>query len=122
MRVEVNVTASFKKAARPLIKRYRSFIDDLAELERDLRVNPKLGTALGGDVYKIRLKIKSKGKGKSGGARVISLLKLIEVVGEGEDEVSIVNLLTVYDKSDKGDISDAELKGLVANLRVSRSK
>ena len=75
MRVEVNVTEGFKRAARQLTKRHRSFLSDLERLESDLIEDPELGTALGGDLFKVRLRIASKGKGKSGGARVITLLE-----------------------------------------------
>ena len=116
MNVEINVTKSFKRAARPLIKRYRSFLDDLAGLESELVANPRLGTSLGGNIFKIRLKIASKGKGKSSGARVISLLQYCEKRERGNEEITIVNLLTVYDKSEQGNITDSELRSLVAGL------
>lgn len=118
MKVEVKVTESFKKAAKPLIKKYKSFLDDLSELEAKLLVNPETGTALGNNAYKIRLRIKSKGKGKSGGARVISYVEreLISIVTVGDEKV-IVNLLTVYDKAEKESITDAELKELIASLQ-----
>ncbi|HEX9962425.1 MAG TPA: hypothetical protein VGB00_15930 [Pyrinomonadaceae bacterium] len=80
--------------------------------------NPETGTALGNNAYKIRLRIKSKGKGKSGGARVISYIEkdLISIVTVQSGKV-IVNLLTVYDKSEKESITDAELKELIENLQ-----
>jgi len=56
----------------------------------------------GGD-RKIRLAIASKRKGKSGGARVITCVLI---------EDTEVHLLTIYDKSEKEDISDKELKTL----------
>ena len=118
MKVEINVTESFKRAARPLIKRYSSFVDDLAQLEAELIENPAAGTALGQGVYKIRLRIRSKRKGKRGGARVISLLDQDEI-GTGKSKMVVVNLLTVYDKSEQGDISDRELKKLIETLRLS---
>ena len=117
MKIEINVTASFSRAARPLIKRYRSFLDDLAELEKELRKEPRLGTSLGGNLYKIRLRITSKGKGKSGGARVISFLEVVGILEKGTKEITVVNLLTVYDKSEKSDISDSELRKLIGNLK-----
>ncbi len=116
MKVEINVTESFKKAARPLIKKYPSFVNDLAELEKDLIANPEMGTPLGQGSYKIRLRIKSKGKGKSGGARVISLLYREEHVAKRS--LVIVNLLTVYDKSEQADIRDSELRKLIETLKV----
>lgn len=64
----------FKKEARRLIKKYPSLKQELAELNALLEVEPDAGTPLGNDTYKIRLSIKSKGKGKSAGARVITYL------------------------------------------------
>lgn len=118
MKTEVKVTESFKKAAKPLIKKYKSFLDDLSELQAKLLSNPETGTSLGNNAYKIRLKIRSKGKGKSGGARVISYLEktLISVV-EIEEEKITVNLLTVYDKSERENITDGELKDLIESLK-----
>ncbi|MGI8634367.1 MAG: hypothetical protein ACR2KZ_03085 [Segetibacter sp.] len=101
-------------AAKPLLKKYPSLSGDLLKLEKELLENPKQGTALGHNAYKIRLKISSKGKGKSGGARVISLVEtiLIGEVQQTEEEIT-VNLITIYDKADTATISDKELKDLV---------
>ena len=117
MKVTVNITKSFKTAAKPLLKKYPSLSKDLSNLESELIKNPKLGTALGNNVYKIRLKISSKGKGKSGGARVISFLEseLVGQVGITEKEIT-VNLLTIYDKSETAAITDKELKELIKAL------
>jgi len=68
VKVTVKITRSFTIAAKPLLKK-------LLKLEKELIVTPRLGTSLGQDVYKIRLRISSKGKGKSGGARVISFVE-----------------------------------------------
>lgn len=84
MKIEIRVTKNFRKQAKPLIKRYRSFLDDLEKLEKQLLINPKLGESLGKNIYKIRLKIESKRKGKSGGARVISYLEQ-EIIAAVED-------------------------------------
>lgn len=83
-------------------------------------VTPRLGTSLGQDVYKIRLRISSKGKGKSGGARVISFVEttLIGVTKKVSDQEITVNLLTIYDKADVENISDKELKELIRSLKV----
>ncbi|MGN6802963.1 MAG: hypothetical protein ACTHJN_13755, partial [Ginsengibacter sp.] len=71
-------------------------------------------------LYKIRLKISSKGKGKSGGARVISFVEttLIGVTEKVSDEEITINLLTIYDKADVENISDKELKELIKSLKV----
>ena len=120
MKVTVRITKSFKIAAKPLLKKYHSLSKDLSNLEKDLVKTPRLGTPLGKDTYKIRLKVTSKGKGKSGGARVISLIETT-LVGFAEivsDEEIIVNLITIYDKGDVGNISDKELKDLIKNFKT----
>jgi hypothetical protein len=74
---------------------------------------------LGNDAYKIRLRITSKGKGKSGGARVISLVETT-VIGFAElisDEEITVNLISIFDKADVDNISDKELRDLIKNFR-----
>ena len=102
-----------------MIKKYRSFLGELEHLQAELLANPETGISLGNDVFKIRLKIKSKGKGKSGGARVISYIeKMVVAVVNTEEKKTIVNLLTVYDKSERESITDAELKKLIESLKL----
>ncbi|MFT3947288.1 MAG: addiction module toxin RelE [Agriterribacter sp.] len=118
MKVTVKITRSFTSAAKPLLKKYKSLSKDLLDLEKELQTTPRLGTPLGQDAYKIRLKISSKGKGKNGGARVISLVETI-VIGITEklsQEDVVVNLLTIYDKSDVENISDKELRDLIRSV------
>lgn len=119
MKVTVKITKSFKTAAKPLLKKYKSLSKDLLNLERDLLKTPRLGTPLGKDTYKIRLKITSKGKGKSGGARIISLVETT-LIGFAEivsDEEIYVNLITIFDKGNVDNISDKELKDLIQNYK-----
>jgi len=66
------------------------------------------GQSIGNSCYKIRLAIESKGKGKSGGARVIIHVYL---------ERGNIFLLTIYDKSEKENISEKELKLLLASIQ-----
>ncbi len=120
MKVTVKITKSFKTAAKPLLKKYQSLSKDLLNLEKVLVKTPRLGTPLGKDSYKIRLKISSKGKGKSGGARVVSLVETT-LVGFAEilsEEEIILYLITIYDKADVGNISDKELKDLIQNIKL----
>ena len=63
-----------------------------------------MGIPLGNDVYKIRVAIDSKNKGKSGGARVISYVKV---------SITTVLLFSIYNKGDKDSISDKEIKELI---------
>jgi hypothetical protein len=72
-----------------------------------LTSNPEMGTSLGANVYKVRLAIASKGKGKSGGARVITLVRVVK---------SKVYLVSIYDKSDQETLPDKVIKELVKNI------
>lgn len=73
MDYKVKTARSFEKELKRLGKRYVSIVDDYANLLEELYANPQLGTDLGGGLRKIRMAITSKGRGKSGGARVIVL-------------------------------------------------
>ena len=110
MKCEVRTTDNFEKAAKPLLKKYKSLKKELHELESELVAHPNAGTSLGHNVYKIRLAIKSKGKGKSGGARVITYLELETAV---DKETMTIYLLTIYDKSKVDSISQQEIVRLI---------
>ena len=104
MSYKVKTIPFFDRQAKRLARKFKSFKTELSELFDSLEVNPAQGTALGNDCYKIRFAIKSKGKGKSGGARAIT-----HVIAVREH----VYLLTVFDKSEKDNISDKELQELL---------
>ena len=59
---------------------------------------------IGHDCYKIRLAIASKGKGKSGGARIITHVYVA---------FNAVYLISIYDKSEQDDINDNDLLSLI---------
>jgi mRNA-degrading endonuclease RelE of RelBE toxin-antitoxin system len=119
VKVTVRLTKNFKAEAKPLLKKYHSLSKDLLKLEEELNQNPRSGVSLGHDAYKIRLKIASKGKGKSGGARVITLVEtiLIGVVEAMLNEETTVNLISIYDKADVDSITDKELRELIKAFR-----
>lgn len=94
------ITTAFERDAKPLLKKHKSLKADLAGLFQSLENEAKQGKPLGKDCYKISLAITSKGKGKSDGARVFTCVKITP------DKVF---LLSIYDKSEKEDISDKEL-------------
>ena len=100
----------FKRQARHLAKKYRSLPNDLRKLQMELMENPTLGDDLGGEIRKVRMAIAAKGKGKSGGARVITY----RVIQTQED--TKVTLLTIYDKNEMENISNAFIQSLVKNL------
>lgn len=107
MSFDVKTIPFFDRQVKRLARKFPSIKLDLAELARRLQENPEQGKGIGQSCYKIRLAVRSKGKGKSGGARVITH---VHVVGEN------VYLLTIYDKSEKEDLADGELEKLLAGL------
>ncbi|MBQ9363695.1 MAG: type II toxin-antitoxin system RelE/ParE family toxin [Bacteroidaceae bacterium] len=110
MGVELQPHPNFNRQLKRLRKKYKSLHDDLALLGKQLLSNPRLGTDLGNGIYKVRMAIASKGKGKSAGARVITY-----VIEEREDE-TIVHLLTIYDKSEIENVSDQFIQTLIKQI------
>jgi mRNA-degrading endonuclease RelE of RelBE toxin-antitoxin system len=108
MRFEIVYTDNFERELKKLAKKYRSLKNELVSLIDSLEIDPIQGSPLGLDCYKIQVAIKSKGKGKSGGARVITH---IYITGR------MVYLLSIYDKSEKENISDKELSILISQIK-----
>ena len=107
MSYRVRTIPAFERHAKPLLKKYPSLQSDLYKLVLDLMKRPDQGTPLGMGCYKIRLAITSKGKGRSGGARIITCVYALD---------GTVWLLSIFDKSDRSAISDKELKALVTQI------
>ena len=102
-------TPTFDNELKSLAKRHRSLLADIAQLANNLLNNPQEGESLGRGCYKVRMAITSKGKGKSGGARIITCVKI---------ELDTLYMLTIYDKSDRENISTAELTELLNEIGV----
>ncbi len=119
MRVKIHTTRSFRKEAKPLLKKYPSLKRELAELAEMLAENPQLGIFLGDDNYKIRLAVKSKGKGKSGGVRVITHVEVeVDVsLKQISETLTHVYLLSIYNKSEYDTISDERLEQLILEAK-----
>ena len=98
----------FDKQVKRLAKKYPSLKSDLSNLIKELTTGPTQGSGLGNDCYKIRLAISSKGKGKSGGARVITYFAVTD---------EAVYLLSIYDKSEQSDIADKDLHKLLSLIK-----
>ena len=100
-------TATFKVQAKRLIRKFPSLKKELSELGTLLSVTPLTGTPLGNNSYKIRLAVKSKGKGKSGGVRIITFK-----VEKNKE----VYLLTIYDKSEISSIDDKGISFIIRQI------
>jgi hypothetical protein len=107
MSYKVKTITVFERQTKRLIKKYASLKKELLELVQQLKINPKLGTAIGSNCFKIRLAVASKGKGKSGGIRVITHFWVA---------YNTVYLLSIYDKSEQETLIDQELNEILSYL------
>lgn len=106
----ISTVPDFDREAKRLAKKYKSLRSDLSQLKDELNQNPFLGVEILPGVRKIRLAIASKGKGKSGGARIISFIAVTDC-----DNGDII-LLYIYDKSESPNIQTDYLKKLLKDL------
>jgi len=109
MSYNVIPTPDFKTLFKKLLKKYPSLKSDLNDLIEVLSENPETGISLGHGVYKIRMAISSKGKGKSAGARVITFI----VTDDKE-----VYLVHIYDKSQLENITKQQVFELLKNAQL----
>ena len=100
MKYNVLAISPFDRQLKRLAKKYPSLKDEFSNLLESLESRPEQGIALGNNCFKIRLAIQSKGKGKSGGTRIITNLLI---------EINTVYLLSIYDKSEKDNLNEKEL-------------
>ena len=98
---------SFERELKFLAQKHRSIPTDFENLLDNLELNPTMGDEVLKDCYKIRMAISSKGKGKSGGARIITFVYVL---------AETIYLLSIYDKSETVTISDKELRELIKSL------
>ena len=111
MTVSFDYLDEFVRGAKALRKKYPSFESDYNAFLDELEKNPFSGEPLGKHTDKTRMAIASKGKGKSGGARVITY----NLQKKSDDEV-LITLMSIYDKSDIENVSDAYLRSLVEKV------
>lgn len=112
MNFEVIPTPDFEKSFKALAKRHRSLKQDILDFTESLQNNPFQGDELTPGIRKIRMAIASKGKGKSGGARVITYTVLTI------EEDGIVYLLDIYDKSDYSTVDVSILQKKIQELGI----
>ena len=91
MNFKIEAVDEFERDLKKLSKKYPSLKKDFNDMLYSLLANPQQGEPLGKDCYKIRMSISSKGQGKSGGARLITNVKIIK---------EKIYLIAIYDKSD----------------------
>jgi hypothetical protein len=107
MSFDIRTTPIFERQLKKMVKKHADLKQVIAMLRDSLRENPKIGIPLGKDCFKIRVAIPSKNRGKSGGARVITHVR---VIGEK------VFLLSIYDKSTQEAFADTTLDEWIEHL------
>ena len=108
MKYKVIPTPEFIKNLKSLSKKYKNIKKDILDLANKLENNPTLGTSLGNNTFKIRVKNTDLNKGKSAGYRVITYCI---------NELQEISLVTIYSKSDKENILDLELIELIKQIQ-----
>jgi mRNA-degrading endonuclease RelE of RelBE toxin-antitoxin system len=103
-------TKQFEKELKRLVKKFPSLTKEFGQLLDKLEENPNFGVSISGNCYKIRLSIASKGKGKSGGARLITYVYYKE---------TSVYLLTIYDKSELSNVKNNDLIEMIRRLNLN---
>ena len=110
MNLEIIRSDYFTKEFKRLAKRYRSLIDDYEAFLDNFRLNPLQGEEIAPHVRKIRMAITSKGRGKSGGARVITFNALVS------EQDGKIYLLLIYDKADTPNVKMNVIKEIIEEL------
>lgn len=110
MNFDIIPTPDFEKAFKILSKRHRSLKQDMLAFMKSLQNNPFQGDELTPGIRKIRMAIASKGRGKSGGARVITYTVL------AAEDGGCVYLLDIYDKADYSTVDVAVIQRKIRDL------
>lgn len=93
--IKVYTIPEFDKSLVKLSKKYRSLKAEYLEFVEKVENDGVQGVSLGNGIFKARFAVKSKGKGKSGGLRIISYHDVI-VALDGE----VILLVDIYDKNE----------------------
>lgn len=109
--MKFEVTSEFEKSLKRLSKKYKSLKDDYIQFLDELEQNPFIGDEIIDNCRKARIAIKSKGKGKSGGGRIIFYYEIVN------DEVI---LLYIYDKSELENVNDDFIRYLLQPFKKVR--
>ena len=106
MNFNVEIATDAAADLKRLTKKHRSFKKDFDDLLSSLEENPAQGEPLGKDCFKVRLAVSSKQRGKSGGARVITCVKITD---------ERVVIISVYDKSEADTIKNKDIERRLRN-------
>ena len=108
--IEITVSSNFAKEAKRLSKKYPSFKKYYETFLESIKDHPLQGAEITKNIRKIRMAIGAKGKGKSGGARVITLNILTDV------QNGRVVFLLIYDKENESTVKVNVVKEMVREM------
>jgi len=108
---EVILLDNFKHDVKRLMKKYQSLRDELEQFIEITENKGVQGTPIGGCLFKARLAVKSKGKGKSGGMRIISYQDIIVATKD-----STVYLVSMYDKNEASTVEIRQINHILKNF------
>ena len=107
--VQVSFTPEFKRNVRQLAKKYRHIKSDIQPVIEQLEAGETPGDQIRrtySTVFKVRIKNTDITKGKRSGYRMIYYLKTRE---------SVV-LITIYSKTEQGDISSDTIRRIISDF------
>lgn len=110
MSYDISRHSDFDRSIKRLAKRHRSIADDYAYFLDSLQKDPYQGVELCPGIRKIRMVIKSKGRGKAGSARVITAMAIVD------EQNGRIALLTIYDKQDADTVDLRVIKQMAREL------
>jgi mRNA-degrading endonuclease RelE of RelBE toxin-antitoxin system len=109
MSYNVVATPNFDKELKRLARKYPSLKGEVNDLKEELKTNPLQGVDMGNNVRKIRLAVQSKGKGKRGGARVMTYLKM---------EKKNIILFSIYSKGKQDTITEQKIDEFINEINT----
>lgn len=108
--IEISVSDDFARQAKRFAKKYPSFKKDYKNFLDSIKENPLQGVEIAKNIRKIRMAIGSKGKGKSGGARIITFNVLTDI------QNGHVFFLLIYDKEEDSTVRVNVVKQMVRDM------
>ncbi len=109
--IKVYTIPEFDRSLVRLSKKYKSLKTEYLEFVEKVETDGVQGVSLGNGIFKARFAVKSKGKGKSGGLRIISYNYVIVFF-----ESDVVLLVDIYDKNEFSTIDKKILKKKISDF------
>ena len=109
MNYKIEIDKEFSKEFKTLLKKFPSLKSDFQNILDNIEKELNLADDLGNGFKKIRINIKSKGKGTSGGGKIITYETIIAI------DNKLVLFVSIYNK---GDCDSIDISILKKNLRL----